>query len=131
MNFFQILIVASPGSYAQNFFLNFEKKNVYDYFSFSLKWDPMGTKISKRYSSYNLHPKVFQLFLNFLLNGPNKSTFGIFEILRIFSKISNSPFVAYLEIENSIIWKRAIVEKKMEGNLGLMSSTYIGCLWPF
>ncbi len=40
----------------------------------------MGAKISKRYSSYNSQPKVFQLFLNFLPNGPHKSIFGIFEI---------------------------------------------------
>ncbi len=42
----------------------------------------MGAKISKRYSSYKSQPKVFELFLNFLPNGPHKTTFGIFEILK-------------------------------------------------
>ncbi len=39
----------------------------------------MGAKISKRHS-YKSQPKVFKLFLNFLPNGPHKTTFGIFEI---------------------------------------------------
>ncbi len=51
--------------------------------SFSLTWDPMGAKISKRYSSYKSQPKAFKLFLNFLLNGPHKTAFGIFKILKI------------------------------------------------
>ncbi len=43
----------------------------------------MGAKVSKRYSSYKSQPKVFKLFLNFLPNGPHKSMFGIFEMLKI------------------------------------------------
>ncbi len=43
----------------------------------------MGANISKRYSSYKSQPKGFKLFLNFLPNGPHKTTFGIFEILKI------------------------------------------------
>ena len=42
----------------------------------------MGVNISKRYS-YKSQPKTFKLFLNFLSNGPHKTTFGIFEILKI------------------------------------------------
>ncbi len=82
-DFFQILVVASPGPYAQTFFSFKKKKNwfIYEYFSFLLTWDPMGAKISKRYSSYKSQPKVFKLFLNFLPNGPHKTSFGIFEIL--------------------------------------------------
>ncbi len=38
----------------------------------------MGAKISKRYS-YKSQPKVFKLFLNFLPNGPHKTTFEISE----------------------------------------------------
>ncbi len=68
------------------FFFIFEKKN-FDFlgffFSFSLTWDPMGAKISKRYSSYKSQPKVFKLFLNILPNGPHKTKFGIFKILKI------------------------------------------------
>ncbi len=68
----------------------------YAYFSFSLTWDPMGAKISKRYSSYKLQPKVFKLFLNFLPNHPHKTILGIFGNFKLpifkdfFSKISNS-----------------------------------------
>ncbi len=43
----------------------------------------MGAKMSKRYSYYKSQPIVFKLFLNFLPNGPHKTTFGIFEILKI------------------------------------------------
>ncbi len=43
----------------------------------------MGAKTSKRYYSYKSQPKVFKFFLNFLPNGPNKTRFGIFEILKI------------------------------------------------
>ncbi len=50
------------------------------FFSFSLPWDPMGAKISKRYSSYKSQPKAFKLFLNFFPNDPYKTTVGIFEI---------------------------------------------------
>ncbi len=51
----------------------------YEYFSFSLTWDRMGAKISKRYS-YKSQPKVLKVYLNFLPNGPHKTTLGIFEI---------------------------------------------------
>ncbi len=42
----------------------------------------MGPQISKRYS-YKSQPKVSKPLLNFLPNGPHKTTFGIFEILKI------------------------------------------------
>ena len=65
-------------------FLIFEKKiYFYEHISFSLTWDPMGAKISKGCSSYKSQPQVFKLFLNFLPNGPHKTTFMIFEILKI------------------------------------------------
>ncbi len=54
----------------------------YEYFSISLTWNPMGATVSKRYS-YKSQPKVFKLFLNFLCNGPHKTTFGMLEILKI------------------------------------------------
>ena len=38
---------------------------LYEYFSYSLIWDPIGAKISKRYSSYKSQPKSFKLFLIF------------------------------------------------------------------
>ncbi len=43
----------------------------------------MGAKISKHYSSSKSQPNVFKLLLNFLPNGPHKTVFGIFEILKI------------------------------------------------
>ena len=43
----------------------------------------MGAKISKHYSSYKSQAKLFKLLLNFLPNGPHKTTFGIFQILKI------------------------------------------------
>ncbi len=43
----------------------------------------MGANISKRYSSYKLQRKVLKLLLNFFLNGPDKTTCGSFEILKI------------------------------------------------
>ena len=74
MDFFQILVVASPGPYARIFWI-FEKKNFdffYEYFLISLTWDP----ISKRYSDDKLQPKVLKLLLNFLPNGPYRTTLG-------------------------------------------------------
>ncbi len=41
----------------------------------------MGVKISKCYS-YKSQPKAFKPFLNFLPDGPHKTTFGISEILK-------------------------------------------------
>ncbi len=83
---FKLWVFVSPGPYAGPIFeVLKKKKNIffYEYFSFSLTWDPMGAKISKRYSSssYKSQLKAFTLFLNFLPNGPHKNTFGIFEIL--------------------------------------------------
>ncbi len=54
-------------------FCNFwKKKDFYEYVSFSLTWDPMEAKTSKRYFSLKslLHP--FTLFPNFLLSGPRQ-----------------------------------------------------------
>ena len=42
----------------------------------------MRAQISKRYS-YKSQPNAFKPFLNFLPNGPHKTAFGIFEILKI------------------------------------------------
>ena len=83
MYFFQILVVGSPGPHSPTFFIFVFLKKNYEYFSFSLTWDPMGAKMSKLYSSYQSQPicgwfkkpQVLKLFLNFLPNGP------IFEIL--------------------------------------------------
>ena len=76
MDFFQILVLAFPGPYAQTFF-NLKNNDFWifhEYFSFSLTGDPMGAKISKRYSSLKLLLNLFKLFLKFLLSCPHKST---------------------------------------------------------
>ena len=62
-------------------FWNFENWNFNELCSFSLTWDPMGAKISKRYSSYNSKSKIFKLVLNCSPNCPHKTTLAIFEIL--------------------------------------------------
>ena len=52
------------------FFLIFEKNVFLSFFTNifrSLTWDPMGAKITKRYSSYKSPPKVSKLYLSFLL----------------------------------------------------------------
>ncbi len=62
-------------------FWNFENWNFNEFYLFSLTWDPMGVKISKRYFSYKLQPRVLKLVLNFPPNVPHKTTVGIGEIL--------------------------------------------------
>ena len=86
-------------------FWNFDNGNFNEFYLFSLTWDPMGAKISKRYSSYKSQPKVFKLFLNFPPNGPHKNTLDIFEILSfrsitIFFENFKFTIVAYGEINN-------------------------------
>ncbi len=103
-----------PWAIGWDVFWIFEKINVfwifYEYFPFSITCDPMRATKSKRYS-YKSQPKVFQLFLNFLLNDPHKIAFQIFEIFIFrfltifFSKISNAPLRAMEKCQKtSIIW---------------------------
>ncbi len=51
---------------------SFLRKKNSEYFSFSVTWDPMGAKTSKRYSSLKSLLNPFKLFPNFLLIGPDK-----------------------------------------------------------
>ncbi len=80
----QILIVASPGPCARTF-LEFLKKKIFFliFLRILFVFVNMGAKISEHYSSYKSQPKVLKLSLNFLANGPHKTAFGIFEILKI------------------------------------------------
>ncbi len=87
MDFFQILVVASPGSYARMFFELFEKK-IFDFFFLRIffvfvKMGPYGSENFKMLLLLQMAPESFQLFLNFLPNGLHKTTFGIFEILNL------------------------------------------------
>ncbi len=76
-NFLSNFICCFSGRMAQTF-LNFLKMLFSNFsgffFSFSLTWDPMKAKPSKRYSSFKSLLDLFNLFLNFLLSGPHKST---------------------------------------------------------
>ncbi len=52
---------------------------LYDFFfSFSLTWDPIGAKISKRYPSHKQLTNVFKLVSNVCLQYPHKVTFSDF-----------------------------------------------------
>ncbi len=62
----------------------------------------MGAKIPKRYSSYKSQPKVFKLFLNFLPNGHHKTTFGIFENLKIEILTNFIPFRQYGTVQRKV-----------------------------
>ncbi len=103
MDFFQIfLVVASPGIYP-DIFLIFE--NIfYEYFSFSLTWDPMGVKISKRCSSYKSQPKVLNFSWSFLSIVLTKLHLGFLNEFLIFNdfffKHIKLTIVAYGEIKN-------------------------------
>ena len=58
---------------------------------FSLTWDPMWAKTSKRYSSLKSLLNIFTLFLKLLLSGPHKSTvfgFWVYEFARFFFPFS-------------------------------------------
>ena len=75
----------SPQWSSQHFvwdFWNFKNWTFNEFYSFPSTWDPMGVKISKR-NSYKSEPKVLKLVLKFPPNGPHETTFGIFEILRL------------------------------------------------
>ncbi len=81
---------------------NFENWNFNQLYSFSLTWDPMGAKISKRYSSLKSVLNHFKLFLNFLLSGPHKSAilnFWNFEF-PVFNDFFNFTIVPYGETKN-------------------------------
>ncbi len=77
----------------------------------------MGAKISKRYSSYKLQPKVLKLVLNFPPNGPHKTTLGIFEILSFrflmifFRKFQFHHCSLWRNQKSQLSGKRAIVEQ--------------------
>ena len=107
---FKLFLNFLPNGPHKTTFGIFENWNFNEFYSFSLTWDPMGAKISKRYSSYKPQPNVLKLALNFPPNGPHIITFGIFEILSVWfltNFVENSKFtiVAYGEIKKTIIWK--------------------------
>ncbi len=76
----------------------------------------MGGKISKRYS-YKSQPKAFKLFLNFLPNDPHRTTFGIFEILKIeiltifFQKFQINHCTLWRNQKAQLSGKRVILEQ--------------------
>ncbi len=84
MDFFQILVVASPVPYPWIFLEILKKGGIfYEYFLFSLTSDPMGARISKRYSSYTSQSRVFKLFLNFFPMVLTKLRMGFLKFFKI------------------------------------------------
>ncbi len=82
---FQLLVVLhnTPGCC-----LDFWKKSFSDYFMtyFFFFFVNIGPYESKRFKTLlllQITTKIFKPFLNFLPNGPHKTTFGIFDILKI------------------------------------------------
>ena len=71
-----------PWAIRSDAFWIFEKKKFHFLWIFFV-FVNMAAQISKSYSSYKSQPKAFKLFWNFLPNGPYKTTFGIFEVLKI------------------------------------------------
>ncbi len=97
MDFFRILLVGCTGLYARICFFLIKKCMFWFLlrflFSFSLTWDPMGAKISKRYSSLISLLKFFKL-LNFIPNRPHKST--VWDILNFANLKFNRLFQSSL-----------------------------------
>ncbi len=90
-------------------FWNFENWNFDIFFVFSLTWDPMGLKISKRYSYKSV--ESFQTCHEFSFQWSSQNyfwDFWNFEFLifnDFFAKISNSPLYPVEKPKSSIIWK--------------------------
>ncbi len=75
--------------------------------------DPMGAKISKRYSSLKSLLNLFTPFLNFLLSDPYKVMFWIFEIasFRFLANFWISPLYHMRKPKTQLSGKRATVER--------------------
>ena len=65
------------------------------FFFVSVTWDPMGVKTSKRYSSLKSLLNLFDMFLNFLINGPRKGT-----VLDFW----NCEFLIFIEFHHCTLW---------------------------
>ena len=84
MDFFQILVVASPGSYARAYFECLKKKWILlRIFFLFVNMGPYGRKNFKTLLLLQIAVESFQLLLEFLPKGPHKTVFRIFEILKI------------------------------------------------
>ena len=60
-------------------FWNFKFQIFFKRLKFLLTWDPMGVKISKRYSSYSYYSFSTKLFQNVPCDSPHKSYIGIWK----------------------------------------------------
>ena len=134
-DFKTLLLLKIAGDSFQTFFLNFLPNGphkttvgifeilkieiVMIFFLFSLTWDPIGAKPSKRYSSIKSRLNRFKLFLNLLLSGPEltKVLFWIFEILsfRFLTNFWIAPLYPVGKRETSIIWKTSDGRAKQSG----------------
>ncbi len=98
------------------FKFEFEKKRL----KFSLTWDPMGVKISKRYFSYSLYSFSTKLFLNVPCNNPHKPCFLKFCNFRFkFKKKIEIKHCAQGEIKNCQYLENGQLWSKPEWHLGL------------
>ncbi len=101
-DFFQILVVASLGPYARILFFHLWFFFIFkEYFSFSLTWDLIEQKISKRYSSYKSQPTAFNFSWNFFPMVLTKMRLGFLK----FWKLKFNEFIA-LVVSNRgyIVW---------------------------
>ena len=98
---FQISVVASPGPYPQTFCLkNFWGKCISGFFfSFSLTYDAMGSKTSKRYSSLKSLLNFFWIFLSVVLTKVLFLDFWNFELLifHYFFRVNMGPYGSSLQ----------------------------------
>ena len=75
MDFFQILVVPTPGPYAEIFFFIFgKKKDFLRIFFVLVNMGPYGSQNFKTLFLHQIPFESFQTFLNFLLSGPHKRT---------------------------------------------------------
>ncbi len=104
MNFFQILVAASPGPHARTF--EFLKKQLGEYFSFSLNMGSHGGENFKRLLLLQIAAEPFQTFPEFSSQWSSQNYVWDFPIFKDFV-FENFEFtiVACAEIKKSIIRK--------------------------
>ncbi len=112
-DFFQILVVASPGHYARTFFEFVKKKYIVTNIFVFVNMGPHGSEHFKTLLLLEITAKSFQLVLNFPPNGPHKNKFGIFEINSFqFLTISFRKLqIHHCRQKPQVSGKRAIVEQ--------------------
>ena len=95
---------------------------------FSLTWDPMGVKISKRYSFYSFESFSTKLFLNVPCNNPHKTCFLEFWNFKfkLFKKRLKFNIVANGKMQNCQYLGNSQPHSKTKWNLGLGEGGSLG-----